>query len=48
MTSIYITPKYDTERLTKGSPVEAINHGGHYYWIVFLGCWMDKDLFTII
>ena len=45
MKSILIIPKFTTDKLTAGRLVEAINHGGHYYWLVFLGCWMDKDLF---
>lgn len=44
-----ITPLYDLKNGMKaGNSYEADNHAGHYYWIVFLGTWMDKDLFTIV
>jgi hypothetical protein len=41
-----ITPLTDLSNgMRAGHPYLADNHGGHYYWIIWLGCWMDKDLF---
>lgn len=44
-----ITPKSDLKNgMSAGQPYNVINHAGHYYWVVFLGVWMDKDLFRVM
>jgi len=43
--SLLVTAKYTCDDITEGNTYEVINHSGHYYWLLFGGRWIDKDLF---
>jgi len=40
---LLVRAKYSFDGLTAGNVYEVIEHSGWYYWMVFLGKWVDKE-----